>query len=300
MSGSTTNRTMLRTPTHGTHCIFSVDVEDWFHILALPTTPDLAQWDGLQSRVEPSFRRLLDLFSEHGVTVTCFFLGWVAERFPALVREAAANGHEVASHGYAHVLAYQQTPSEFYTDVRRTKDFLEGITGRAVLGYRAPGFSVTKDTPWFFAKLAEAGYRYDSSVFPAPRQHGGMAAPLGPYVLDTPSGPIIEVPVTVARVLGRPLCFFGGGYLRLFPYALTQRMGRNVLREGRPVVFYVHPREIDPSHPRLPMGPARRFKSYVNLRTTEPKVRRILRDFRITTFEHYIAAHPPLGDAKIS
>jgi polysaccharide deacetylase family protein (PEP-CTERM system associated) len=284
----------MDTPTKDTHCIFSVDVEDWFHILALPTTPDLAQWNALQSRVEPSFRHLLDLFSEHGVKVTCFFLGWVAERFPMLVREALARGHEIASHGYAHVLAYQQTPSEFAEDVRRAKNILEDITGRPVLGYRAPGFSVTKETPWFFAKLAEAGYRYDSSVFPAPRQHGGMNALLGPSIMATPSGPIVEVPVTVARVLGRPLCFFGGGYLRLFPYALTRRMGHHVLREGRPLVFYVHPREIDLFHPRLPMSPSRRFRSYVNLRTTEPKIHRILRDFRVTTFERYIAEHPPL------
>jgi polysaccharide deacetylase family protein (PEP-CTERM system associated) len=285
----------MNTNTPDTRCIFSVDVEDWFHILALPTTPDVAQWDTLPSRVEPNFRRMLDLFSEHRVSVTCFFLGWVAERFPALVREAVERGHEIASHGYAHTLAYRMTPEAFATDVRRAKDVLEGITGKPVLGYRAPGFSVTEDTPWFFAKLAEVGYRYDSSVFPASRQHGGMTAPLAPYVITTPNGPLVEVPITVARVLGKPLCFFGGGYLRLFPYALTQRMGRRVLREERPVVFYIHPREIDPHHPRLPMGPARRFKSYVNLRTTEPKVRRILREFQVTTFERYIAAHPPPG-----
>src|SRR6266545_3316635 len=138
--------------TPDTRCIFSVDVEDWFHILALPTTPDVAQWDTLPSRVEPNFRRMLDLFSEHRVSVTCFFLGWVAERFPTLVREAAERGHEIASHGYAHTLAYRMTHEAFATDVRRAKDVLEGITGKPVLGYRAPGFSVTEDTPWFFTK----------------------------------------------------------------------------------------------------------------------------------------------------
>jgi polysaccharide deacetylase family protein (PEP-CTERM system associated) len=275
--------------------IFSVDVEDWFHILALPSSPDLARWSALPNRVEPNFRRMLDLFSEHHVTVTCFFLGWVAERYPALVREAAARGHEIASHGSTHELTFHLTPDQFAADVRRAKDTLEQLTGKPVRGYRTPGFSVTEETPWFFEKLAEAGYRYDSSVFPASRQHGGMKAPLGPHVVPTAHGPIVEVPISVARVLGKPLCFFGGGYLRLFPYPLIERMGRQVLRDQRPLVFYVHPREIDPTHPRLEMSASRRFKSYVNLETTEPKIRQILRDFQVTTFERYLEQFPPAG-----
>jgi polysaccharide deacetylase family protein (PEP-CTERM system associated) len=279
-------------------CIFSVDVEDWFHILALPTAPDIAQWETLPSCVERNFRRLLDVFAEHDARVTCFFLGWVAERYPALVREASAAGHEVASHGYAHVLTYQMTPAAFHEDVHRTKALLEEITGRAVKGYRSPGFSATADTPWFFDELARAGYRYDSSVFPAARQHGGMSgAQLAPHEVATENGALVEFPITIASVLGGPMCFFGGGYLRLFPYALIRRMGERVLREGRPVVFYVHPREIDPGHPRMAMGPVRRFKSYVNLATTETKVRRILDDFAVTTFENYMTGNRPTGAA---
>jgi polysaccharide deacetylase family protein (PEP-CTERM system associated) len=270
-------------------CVFSVDIEDWFHILALPTSPDVRQWDSLPSRVEENSMRLFDLFSEYDVSVTLFFLGWVAERFPSLVREASARGHEIASHGYAHMLVYQMTPAEFYEDIHKSKELIEQIGGRPVLGYRSPGFSVTAKTPWFFDKLAEAGYLYDSSVFPGVRQHGGMVGSgIAPHEVRTHLHPIREFPISVVNVLGTAICFFGGGYLRLSPYACTRYMARRVLAEGRPVIFYVHPREIDPSHPRLRMNPVRRFKSYVNLGTTEGKLRRIVTDFRVTSFERYM------------
>lgn len=276
-------------------CIFSVDVEDWFHILALPETPDVSQWASLPSHVESNFRQLLEMFEARGVRVTCFFLGWVAEKFPHLVREAAAAGHEIASHGYAHRLTYTLSPDEFREDISKTKRLLEDITGKPVLGYRCPGFSVTEDTPWFFDQLTATGYRYDSSIFPAARLHGGMATGrLEPHTIPTANGPLQEFPITVARVLGKPICFFGGGYLRLFPYPLTRHMSRRVLAEGRPVVFYVHPREIDPGHPRLPMGPGRRFRSYVGLNSTRHKIQRIFRDFRVTTFSDYLAAEAPV------
>ncbi len=274
----------------GAKCIFSVDVEDWFHILDIPATPPLSQWDSLPSRVEKNFRKLLDIFAEKDVHVTCFFLGWVAEKFPHLVREALGQGHEIASHGYAHRLVYELTPQEFLEDAVRSKRLLEDLTGRSVLGYRSSGFSVTERTPWFFDMLVEAGYQYDSSVFPAPREHGGLnAAQLTPYRLTSPRGSLIEIPISVTNVLGRPMCFFGGGYLRFFPYLLVKRMTSQVLGEGRPVVFYVHPREIDPSHPRLPMSSIRKFKSYVNLDGTEQKMRKLLADFEMTTFESFLA-----------
>jgi polysaccharide deacetylase family protein (PEP-CTERM system associated) len=272
--------------------IFSVDVEDWFHILDVPATPPPAAWDGLPSRVEANFRRLLDLLEESGVRATCFFLGYVAARFPALVREAARRGHEVASHGHEHQLVHRQTRAEFLADVTRAKHVLEDILGAPVDGYRSPGFSLTEETGWFFEALIEAGYRYDSSVFPAAHGHGGLrAARTAPHWRHYPSGRLGEFPISVAEALGRRMCFFGGGYLRLFPYPAIRRMARRVEREGRPVVFYIHPREIDPAHPRLPMGPARRFKSYVGLSTTEPKLRRIFRDFRLTTCRDFLSRH---------
>ena len=273
--------------------IFSVDVEDWFHILDVPSAPAISEWGGLPSRVEKNFRKLLDIFSEHNVQVTCFVLAWVAERFPHLVKEAAARGHEIASHGYGHRLVYQQSRDEFCEDVRHARLLLEDVAGAPVLGYRAPGFSTTTDTPWFFDALVEAGYQYDSSVFPAPRGHGGIReARRDPYVIEGEG--LLEVPITVADLMGRPMCFFGGGYLRLYPYWLIRQKAQQVLAEGRPVVFYIHPREIDPEHPRLPMSTSRRFKSYVNLDTTEAKIRRVLQDFPVTTFQNVISNYPIL------
>ena len=270
--------------------ILSVDVEDWFHILEAASAPDISQWDSLPSCVERNFRTLLDLFSEKNVRVTCFFLGYVAERYPQLVREALERGHEIASHGYAHRLIYTMTPQAFLEDARKSKDILESISGQSVRGYRAPGFSVTADTPWFFEKLLEAGYQYDSSVFPAPRQHGGLNTnKYSPYLIEDK---LMEFPITVADVLGKRLCFFGGGYLRLFPYPVVRQMCRKVLGENRPVIFYIHPREIDPDHPRLSLGLTRTFKSYVNLKTTEPKLRNILDEFQVTTFVEFIVENP--------
>jgi len=280
--------------------IFSVDVEDWFHILDDPSVPAIDQWAALPSRVERNFTKLLDLFSEKNVQVTCFFLGWVAERFPHLVKEAASRGHEVASHGYGHRLVYELSRTEFYEDVRGARLLLQDIAGVEVVGYRAPGFSTTDETPWFFDALAEAGYQYDSSVFPARRGHGGMPhAPRKPHHIGQHDA-LLEVPISVADLMGKPMCFFGGGYLRLFPYWLIRKMALHVLSEGRPVVFYVHPREIDPAHPRLPMSSIRRFKSYVNLETTETKLRRILQDFPVTTFKNLLSNYPQLAKTHVA
>jgi len=278
--------------------IFSVDVEDWFHILDVPSAPAISEWSSLPSRVEKNFSKLLDIFSEHDVQVTCFVLGWIAERFPHLVKEASARGHEIASHGYGHCLVYEQSREDFYRDVHRARLLLEDIAAAPVLGYRAPGFSTTADTPWFFDMLAEAGYQYDSSVFPASRGHGGMpAARRDPYRVHDG---ILELPITVADFMGSPMCFFGGGYLRLFPYWLIRKKALEVLAQGRPVVFYIHPREVDPSHPRLPMSPSRRFKSYVNLEGTDSKIRHILRDFPVTTFQQVISEYPALVGSHVA
>ena len=271
-------------------CVFSIDVEDWFHIMDLRDAPRLERWGSLPSVVERNFFSLLDMADERKVRATCFFLGWVAERYPSLVREAASRGHEVASHGYAHDLVYELTPERFLADVERAKKLLEDQAGRRVTGYRAPGFSVTADTPWFFEKLSQAGYAYSSSVFPASRGHGGMAGfTPDPCIVETAAGSIREVPITVASMLGKPMCFFGGGYLRLFPYALIRRMAAKVIRQKRPVVFYIHPREIDPGHPRLAMSVARRFKTYVGLKGTHSKLQKVLRDFSFTPFNQLLS-----------
>jgi polysaccharide deacetylase family protein (PEP-CTERM system associated) len=272
--------------------ILTVDVEDWFHILDIASAPPIETWDTLPSRVERNFRRLLDLFDEYQARASCFFLGWVGERFPQLVREAAQRGHEIASHGYAHKLVYQMTRAEFYADALRARKILEDAAGVPVVGYRSPGFSATEQTGWFAEAVAEAGYRYDSSFFPAARAHGGMpVCRRDPFRIEGPGPGLVEFPISVANLFGKPMCFFGGGYLRLFPYPLIRRMARRVLAEGRPVIYYVHPREIDPAHPRLPMSAVRRFKSYVNLHSTEGKLRHILTEFPTVTFRDFLATH---------
>ncbi|MGH9629483.1 MAG: DUF3473 domain-containing protein, partial [Bryobacteraceae bacterium] len=258
--------------------------------LEVSGAPDLGRWDELPSHVEQNFMRLLDLFASANVQVTCFFLGWVAERFPHLVKKAASYDHEIASHGYAHRLVFEMTARAFRDDALRARHVLEDLTGRAVAGYRSAGFSVTEETNWFYECLLEAGYQYDSSIFPAVRQHGGIVnAPRAPHIVRTQSGPIFEFPITVTDVCGRGLCFFGGGYLRLFPYTLIRTMTSRVIREGRPVIFYIHPREIDTTHPRLPMPMYRRFKSYVNLGTTAAKIQNIISEFPLVTFREFLA-----------
>jgi polysaccharide deacetylase family protein (PEP-CTERM system associated) len=270
--------------------IFSIDVEDWFNLSGTGAEPPPSEWDRLESRLERNFHGLLDLLAAGGGTATCFVVGYFGRRFPKLIRQAVAAGHEIAAHGYFHRLIYEMSPAEFYEDAVRTRKVLEDVSGRAVAGFRAPAFSVTERTPWFFDKLVEAGYGYDSSVFPAPHQTGGLASgKFAPYRVTTPAGQIEEFPITALRVLGKPICFFGGGYLRLFPYQIIRAMGRRAQNEGRPTIFYVHPREIDPQQPRLPLSLRRRFTCYVNLETTQPKIVNILRDFKVTSFERYRA-----------
>jgi polysaccharide deacetylase family protein (PEP-CTERM system associated) len=270
--------------------VFTVDVEDWFHILDVRSTPNLRDWDALPSRVEKNFRRLLEIFDEAEVKTTCFFLGWVGRKYPHLVREALAGGHEVASHGYSHQLVHRMTPSEFLDDIVTAKRILEDATGRQVKGYRAPGFSVASRIPWYFSTVAEAGYQYDSSIFPALHEHGGMTdSPPWPHVIHTHFGNLHEFPISTVDIMGVRVSVFGGGHLRLAPLFVIERMTRHVLRSGHPVIFYIHPREIDAAHPHLAMGARRRFKSYVNVATTEGKLKRILPQFRFTTFQAYLA-----------
>jgi polysaccharide deacetylase family protein (PEP-CTERM system associated) len=293
-----TNTESTMTMPRAGKCVFTVDVEDWFHIPGSHKGQNVAEWETLPSHVSKNFRIMLEIFAAKKVHVTCFFLGWVAEHFPELVKEASSLGHEIACHGYSHRLVYEMTPEEFLGDITKAKHILENITGSTIRGYRAPCFSITKDTPWFFDKLLEAGYRFDSSVFPGARRFGGLeTSAWDPSEIDTAFGRVAEFPITVVRVLGRPTCFFGGGYLRLFPYPLIRKFGMQVLQEGRPIIFYVHPREIDPSHPRLPMNPVARFKSYVNLSTVRSKIEMILDDFNFTTFGEMMAQGDVCGES---
>jgi len=254
--------------------MFTVDVEEWFHILDSPAAPPIEKWNSLQSRVESRLEMILGMLDQCGIKATFFWLGWLAQQHKSMVLRCRKAGHEIASHGYAHVLAYDVGCERFFQDIDRAKKLLEDITGDEIAGFRAPGFGITRDTAWAFDVIKQVGYRYDSSIFPSARGHGGIpGAALGSYLIETRAGLLPEVSMSMIEILGRRVNLFGGGYLRISPQWLI-RWGIGKLRSsGQPLVVYVHPREIDPDHPRLPMSPLRRFKSYVNLKSTMPKLR---------------------------
>ena len=258
----------------------SVDVEDYFQVSALAPLIDRASWEQRECRVVRNVERLLDLFARRGTHATFFTLGWVAERFPALVKRIVADGHELASHGYAHLRASEQSRAEFEQDVRRAKALLEDLGGRRVQGYRAPSFSIGEDNPWAFDVLLDAGYRYSSSVYPVRHDHYG--SPDSPRFAHDVRPGLREIPLTTARMLGRNLPAGGGGYFRLAPYRLSRWAIRRVNTIDRqPAIFYMHPWEIDPDQPRIAGADLKtRFRHYVNLDKTEPRLDRLLRDFR--------------------
>jgi len=269
--------------------ILSIDVEDWFHISDLDSAPSIEEWSSAKTLIEDNFLTLLKIFDRHDIKTTCFFLGWIAQRFPHLVKEAHKRGHEIASHGYSHELIYNMSKKEFYQDIVKSKEILEDITGEQIFGYRAPSFSITEDTQWAFDELIRAGYRYDSSVFPLSRQQGGFKTDkFSPHKIERKKGTIIEFPLTVKETFGFRWSYFGGAYLRLSPYFLTRYMAKKVLGQGRPVIFYVHPREINPDHPKLAMGFTRHTRTYFGVRTLKKKLYKIINDFKITTYKKYI------------
>ena len=258
----------------------SVDVEDYFHASALSSAAPRSRWETLESRVVGNTTRVLDLFSETQTKATFFILGSVAARFPALVRSIADHGHEIASHGYAHYRVWEQDRDTFAADVLMTKDALEDISGQPVIGYRAASFSIDQKTWWAYDALAEAGYRYSSSINPISHDHYGMRA--APRFSFTPSGSgIVELPLTTVTLADRRFPAAGGGYFRLLPYAVSRMAMRRVnARDHQPIHFFFHPWEIDPGQPRLAVGGRSKFRHYVNLATMEGKLRRLCADFR--------------------
>ncbi|MEQ1575108.1 MAG: XrtA system polysaccharide deacetylase [Vicinamibacterales bacterium] len=263
----------------------SVDVEDYFQVSAFDEVVPRASWEGRESRVCANTERLLALFDEAGVRSTFFVLGWVADRFPGLVRRIADGGHEIASHGYGHRLVYEQTPAEFREDVRRSKAALESTTGTRVRGYRAPSYSVVDRSLWALDVLIEEGLEYDASIFPIYHDRYGIPdAPRHAHVMTRSGGSIVEAPGSTVRIGRMNLPIAGGGYFRMLPYALT-RWGINRLNdvESRPAIFYLHPWEIDPGQPRIKAGSVSTIRHYRNLHKTEGRLRALLRDFRFST-----------------
>jgi polysaccharide deacetylase family protein (PEP-CTERM system associated) len=258
----------------------TVDVEDYFQVSALAPHIARADWERIPCRVERNVETILSLFAGSGARATFLTLGWIAERYPALVKRIVAQGHELASHGYGHLRIHEQTPQEFTQDIARAKALLEDLSGTEVKGYRAPSFSIGRRTLWAFERIAQAGYRYSSSVYPV--QHDLYGMPDAPRFAYRPRADLLEIPVTTAAVLNRNLPAGGGGYFRLLPYAVSRALLRRVNRvDARPGIFYFHPWEIDPAQPRVPGTSLKtRFRHYVNLRRTEPRLRRLLREFR--------------------
>jgi polysaccharide deacetylase family protein (PEP-CTERM system associated) len=266
-------------PTPALRNAMTIDVEDYFQVSAFAPYIDRRDWDARECRVERNVEAILALLAEHGTQATFFTLGWIAERYPQIVRDIVAQGHELASHGYGHQRASDLSQDAFADDVGRAKKLLEDIGGVAVQGYRAPSFSIGAGNLWAFDVLQAAGYRYSSSVYPIAHDHYGM--PDSPRFAYPVRAGLLEVPVTTLRVLNRNLPSSGGGYFRLLPYALSRWMIRQVnARDQQSAVFYFHPWEIDPGQPRIPgIDGKTRFRHYVNISRTQDRIRQLLEDF---------------------
>ena len=271
---------------------FTIDVEDYFHVQSFADHIDQTTWEKLPCRVERTTRELLDLLEEKNVQGTFFTLGWVAKRFPDLIREVANQGHEIACHGMNHQLVYTQTPDEFARETEQSRKILEDLAQRKIRGYRAATYSITKNSLWALDILLEQGFEYDSSIFPIRHDRYGIPdAQLTPSVITTPRGnPIPEFPISVVPTPIGKLPVAGGGYLRLLPMALTLAGLRYLERKKQPFVIYTHPWEIDPEQPRIQgINAITRLRHYRNLHDNRFRLSNILDRFRFTTMENVMA-----------
>lgn len=279
----------------------TIDVEDYFQVSAFSPYIARSEWDGRECRVERNVNRILELLAQSQTRATFFTLGWVAERYPRLVRDIVAQGHELASHGYGHERASDLSREEFARDVTNAKKILEDLGGVAVRGYRAPSFSIGQGNLWAFDTLLEAGYRYTSSVYPIAHDHYGM--PEWPRFAQPVRDGLVEIPVTTLRKFNRNFPSSGGGYFRLLPYALSRWMIKQVNRQDRqPAIFYFHPWEIDVDQPRIAgIDGKTRFRHYVNIGRMDAKLRQLLADFRWGRMDHiFLDAATPRVAAQSS
>ena len=274
----------------------TIDVEDYFQVSAFAPYIARSDWDQRECRVERNVDRILALLARHETQATFFTLGWIAQRYPQLVRRIAEEGHEVASHGYGHQRASDLTEAEFSADIESAKRILEDLCGTAVTGYRAPSFSIGTSNLWAFDCLARAGYRYSSSIYPIAHDHYGM--PDAPRFAHRVNDSLIEVPITTLRLFGRNLPSSGGGYFRLLPYAVSRWMLRQVRsRDQQSAIFYFHPWEIDADQPRVAgIDGKTRFRHYVNIERMEHRLECLLRDFQWGRMDHlFLDRQPPLA-----
>ncbi len=277
----------------------TVDVEDYFHASAFDRIVSRPSWSERESRVVKNTQQLLECFDRHQIRATFFILGWVAESFPSLVREIASSGHELASHGYHHQLIYMLTRDQFREDVRRAKATIEDQAGVAVDGYRAPSFSIVESSLWALDVLIEEGYTYDASVFPIRHDRYGLpGAPRHVHVVERAAGTIVEVPASTVRIGTMTVPIAGGGYFRLLPYAITKWGIARVNAEGAPVVCYIHPWEVDPDQPRLPVSRLTSIRHYGNVGDTMPRLDRLIGDFAFDTVAAALVAQRPVPVAE--
>lgn len=271
----------------------TIDVEDYFQVSAFAPYIRRDDWDRRECRVERNVERILGLLDQHQTKATFFTLGWVAERYPVMVRRIVDQGHELASHGYGHQRASDLSEAEFFDDVLRAKGILEDLGGQPVLGYRAPSFSIGADNLWALDTLLKAGYRYSSSIYPVQHDHYGM--PDAPRFAHEVRPGLMEVPPTTLRLFDRNLPSSGGGFFRLLPYSVSRWMLQRVnVRDAQSAIFYFHPWEIDAEQPRVPGIDAKtRFRHYVNIDRNERKLDRLLSDFRWDRMDRVFLNHRP-------
>jgi len=259
--------------------ILTFDIEEWFHLLDNDSTKTAKEWKMYESRIHQNVERILSILESHQVKATFFCVGWIAETYPDVIREIVSRGYEVGTHTRMHQLVYEQTPEEFNKDVEFSVKTLEDITGQKVKYFRAPGFSIREDNKWAFEVLAKNGIEVDSSVFPAPRAHGGFPSYTEPVpsLLRYKGIELKEFPINYINILGKPVIYSGGGYFRLFPYSLIKRW----TAQSDYVMTYLHPRDFDASQPVIQeLSLTRKFKSYVGLKGAEKKLNQWLTDFQ--------------------
>ncbi len=269
----------------------SVDVEDWFQVGAFETVISRDDWDSLECRVERNSDAVLELFDTAGVKGTFFTLGWVAERYPALIRRIVDAGHEIASHGYAHERVFNFTPNEFAADIEKARKLIEDASGTMVSGYRAPSFSIDQRTPWAHEILAEQGYEYSSSVAPVKHDHYGWATAPRFAFRPVAGSDFLEIPVTTATIGSRRLAAGGGGFFRMLPYQFSRWAINQVNdRDDRPAIIYFHPWEIDPGQPRVANAPIKsKIRHYTKLDVMAAKLTRLAQEFQWERLDAVVA-----------
>jgi polysaccharide deacetylase family protein (PEP-CTERM system associated) len=270
----------------------SFDVEDWFQVENLKEVISFNDWGRCELRVFQNTKKVLRLLEHYKTHATFFILGWIAEKCPSLIKEIAASGHEIASHGYGHELVYKLTQEEFYSDVQRSREILESITARPVLGYRAPSFSITPKSVWALDVLKSLGFAYDSSIFPTSfhNRYGFNGTSSFPFRFENG---LVEIPLSTYRFLKANFPLAGGGYFRLFPYFYFQHFFRRLNNQRKPIVFYLHPWELDPGQPRMDVRLNYRLRHYINLEKTEKHLENLLKEFKFVPLKVLVGHYFP-------